>query len=148
MNKLKRKIEKFDTVELQPNYGNTLATDNKTANNDKRQPQFLMVYDVLLKEFGFEVALLIALLASKQRYFHQFKKHKLDSEGCFYLEHPKIQKLTGLGEYSQKKAMAVLSELKILYISPKKKGTPPKKFYRVNKERYNELVEKLNSEND
>jgi hypothetical protein len=128
-----------------PKIKNTVTpVDNITFINNK-QPQFYMVFDVILKEFGFEVALLIALLASKQRYYQQFKK--LDAEGCFYLEHPRIQEMTGIGEYSQKKAMAILSELKILYISPKKKGTPPKKYYRVNKERYDELVEKLNTEN-
>jgi DNA-directed RNA polymerase specialized sigma54-like protein len=111
------------------------------SDEDIKACQFYKVYNVILDAFGSQVAILIALLASKQNYFKMFKK--LDSEGYFYLEHKKITEMTGISTHYQKQAMEKLQELNLLYISPKKKGTPPKKFYRVDIGKYNEIIQYL-----
>ena len=46
----------------------------------------------------------------------------------------------------QIKAMKKLEKIGILKISPKKKGVPPKTFYKVDIELYNEIIEELNRE--
>ena len=68
----------------------------------------------------------------------------LNEDGFFYLEHRRIEELTLISEYRQKIAMKKLEEINILEISKKKKGIPPKKFYRVDCELYKKIALKLN----
>jgi hypothetical protein len=120
---------------------NNPNTAKSISDEDIKACQFYKVYNVILDAYGSHVAILLALLSSKQTYFKLFKK--LDSEGCFYLEHKKIAEMTGISTHYQKQAMKKLQELKVLYISPKKRGTPPKKFYRVDILKYNEIIHYL-----
>lgn len=108
-----------------------------------KSAQFYMVYYEFLSKYKSEVALLAAVLTSKQQYLQGRNKLK---DGLFFLEHPKIEEITGISEHRQKKAMAILVDLKILYISPKKMRTPPKTHYRVDIDRYNDIVQCLSNE--
>lgn len=103
----------------------------------KRQIQFYQVRDVFLREFGSDVAVLIAIFSAKH-YFY-YRKGKTDFNGFFYFKHPEIEESTGITIYRQKKAMEILVNLEILFISDKKKGIPPKKFYRVDHEQYEKV---------
>lgn len=108
---------------------------------DEKTVPFYKIYQPMLKTHGNEVALLIAVMAAKQTYMYKYGKQ--DNAGFFYFEHPEIEKVTQLSEYRQKAAMRVLVDLKLLTIDNEKKGTPPKKFYKVDTMKYENYVQKL-----
>ena len=110
------------------------------SEQEKNVP-FYQVYRPLIKSIGLEAAVLIAVLDAKQKYMYMFGKQ--DGAGYFYYEHPQIEKDIHLSEYRQKSAMKVLTDLKLLSISAEKKGTPPKKFYKVDSIRYEQYVMEL-----
>lgn len=105
-------------------------------NKTNSSAPFLQVYKVLIKEFGLDAAALISELVFKQSMF----------SGDFFYEQKKIEKATGLSRHRQEKATEILIDSGILSIDKDKKGIPPKKFYRVNVEKYHELIGRLQEE--
>jgi hypothetical protein len=114
---------------------------SKKDGESSKTPQFYKIYSLFLETYGVDAANIIAILAVKQQYYEQISKIRED--GYFYQEHPKIKKMTGISTYYQNIAINILVELKIIHISPEKKGTPPKTFYHVDLERYEEIVQNL-----
>lgn len=111
---------------------------------ERKDPQFYKLYVKFLNEYGSDAAVIIAMFASHQQYYNQF--NRVDENGYFYFEHHKIEKLMGISKYRQKIAMQLLTELGILMILDKKKGIPPKKFYKVDMEKYEKVVQSLSNE--
>lgn len=116
----------------------------KTMNNDKEESKgpFYMVYEVMGDYFGPDVSNVISVMLKHQEYLLRLRR--LDLNGYFYMEHKMIKKKTGISEHRQKIAMLVLEELGILKKLSKKKGTPPKTFYKVDGEKYVKYLIGLN----
>lgn len=125
-----------------------VSDEKQTKEKINREPknlQFYKVHNLFLQKFGVDVAVIISIFVFIQQYRDKYERTDID--GYFYLEHPKIEKMTHITIYRQRKAMELLVESKILKISEKKKGTPPKKFYRVDIDRHDEILQQLSDEN-
>lgn len=66
----------------------------------------------------------------------------LTEDGFFYCEKLEIEKDTSISPYRQDKAVKLLVNLGVLNTEIRK-GIPPKRYYRVNVEKLNELVKTL-----
>ncbi len=111
-------------------------------NKEESKGSFYKVYEVMGDYFGSDVSNVISVMLKHQEYLMKYKG--LDRDGYFYMEHKMITKKTGISEHRQKIAMKVLVKWGILEISTKKKGTPPKTFYKVNEDRYVKLLIEFN----
>ena len=111
-------------------------------NKEKSKGSFYKVYEIMGDCFGSDVSNVISIMLKHQEYLLKLKR--LDRDGYFYMEHKMIKRKTGISEHRQKLAMKVLVKWGILEISTKKKGTPPKTFYKVHEEKYEALLIELN----
>jgi hypothetical protein len=113
--------------------------------SEKRKGPFYMVYESMINEFGTDIANIISVMLKHQEYLKRFGR--LDRDGYFYMEHKMIEKKTGISEHRQKIAMKELEEYNFLKIAAKRKGIPPKKFYKVKGELYIQfLIDMYNPE--
>lgn len=100
---------------------------------------FLRVVKPFIQKYGIDAATVIAELVYWQEQMNKrFELRKNDD--FFFYEHFKIKKATGISTYRQISAMNILCEAGILTIKDEKRGTPPKKLYKVNINAYKEAV--------
>ncbi len=146
---IKDDAQKVNEIKNEHDYlGNTRMPEKPNIRKPERSYealksfQFYMVHSIFMKEFGSDAAIIIAIMLTRQQYYS--RKKMLDEEGYFYLEHPQIERITGISKYRQLLAFEKLIEQEILTVSKKKKGTPPKKFYQVSVDNYEKVLQNLN----
>lgn len=89
---------------------------------------YIICNKTLIKKFNADCAILVGELCAEYNYYKNLGQ--LDSDGSFYSTRDNIEQNTGLNDYSQRKAIKMLSEAKILTVT--KKGLPAKNYYKLN----------------
>lgn len=91
---------------------------------------FIVVNKTLISELGIEPALLLGELASEAIYWESQGKTE---DGYFYSTVENVESRTSLTAYQQRKAIAILQDKNIVEVV-NKKGSPPKRFIKINEE--------------
>lgn len=97
---------------------------------------YITVNKTLIKELGLEEALIFGVLCSEQTYWES--KNKL-RDGYFFCTVDKIEELTTLSDYKQRKAINHLKEKN--YITTKVEGLPATRYFKINEEQVLKLFE-------
>lgn len=97
---------------------------------------FWIVDKKIAKEFGLEVAVLLADLISKEKYFEN--NNLLDDDGFFYNTVDSICEDTGINKKKQLKLVNTLVENNFIEITYK--GLPKKRHYKINHKKINEYL--------
>lgn len=100
---------------------------------------YIIVNKKLIQKLGLDCAVMIGELCSEYTYWKN--QDKLE-EGFFFSTRENIFKNTGLSNYNQRKALGKLVELQI--VSEQYKGLPAKKWYSLNLNKLDEILEKEN----
>lgn len=97
---------------------------------------YITVNKTLIKELGLEEALIFGVLCSEQTYWESENKLK---DGYFFCTVDKIEELTTLSDYKQRKAINHLKEKN--YIITKIEGLPATRYFKINEEQVLKLFE-------
>ena len=104
---------------------------------------FIAVNKTLIKEFGIEPAILLGEFASEAVYW-EAREELVD--GYFYSTISNVEERTTLSDYQQRKALALLQEQGVVDVISKK-GSPPKRYIKINTERILEILDFQTSKN-
>lgn len=96
---------------------------------------FIAVNKTLIKEVGIEASILLGELASEAVYW-EAREELVD--GYFYSTVENVEERTTLTAYQQRKAIALMQERGIVDVISKK-GSPPKRYIKINEERILEI---------
>ena len=101
---------------------------------------FIAVNKSLIQSIGIEPALLLGELASEAVYWASQDKTE---DGYFFSTVENVEERTTLSAYQQRKALMLLQEKGIIDVISKK-GTPPKRYIKINE---NSILELFNFQN-
>lgn len=104
---------------------------------------FIAVNKTLIKAFGNDAAILLGELASESTYWEN--RTGLD-DGYFYSTIENVEERTALSPYQQRKALELLKEKGVVDVISKK-GSPPKRYIRINEESLAEFFNFQTSKN-
>jgi len=108
----------------------------KKSKNVLSSTNFWLINKSVHLALGGDVALLLSDLSYRQDYWET--RNKLTEDGFFFIERSILKKDTLLSETKQWKASKVLIDLGVLEV--KRRGIPPKNYYRIDNQKVNDLV--------
>lgn len=117
-----------------------MEKENFYLPNVLSQSAWWVINKAITAKFGFDVSVLLSDLISKQNYFRD--NNQLDSDGYFFNYKKNIKEDTTITEKRQDKAVEILKKNNLISVI-KKKGIPPKLFYKVNIKIVNKLIADL-----